>query len=542
MGNQTQQKIFRAMAEPEFYPHQVSRIRQKDTHISKVFLTGPYAYKIKKPVDLDFLDFSTLEKRRRCCEREVLLNRRLTEDVYLDVVGITRDKGVYAMGGDTKAVEYAVRMRQLADSRMLENLISGDKAIPQDMAALGRTLARFYLSSPRQDSLGADHVWQNLFNACEENFSQTSGCSRTLFDRDLWETVRDATLSFLKNRRTCFDQRFREGWIRDCHGDLRCGHVYFTDKGIQIIDCIEFNDRLRRIDIASDLAFLLMDLDFRARPQYGDILLDEYLKLTADTRAFQLLPFYKCYRAVVRCKVNCILLSSQGLDRRQRKEAHLDALGYLDLARQYVLQFSRPGVWVVCGVPASGKSTVAERLSRALGIKVFRSDEIRKGIFGLSPLDSGIARMGKKLYSAQATALTYEKMLSLARQKIDAGCSTVLDATFSLEKHRRDLMRLTQDKAIRPIFIECTADDRILKQRLASRESTPSVSDARIHDFETLKARYEPFKADGRCLHIRIDTATQVDESIRQLLIQSFRISPCSMNSPSRILGEQKID
>ena len=524
MGNTIQQQIFQAMADPDFYPHEVSRIRQVDTHISKVFLTGEYVYKIKRPVDLGFLDFSTLEKRRYYCDREILLNRRLTNDVYLDIITITLDNGAYAIGGTGETVEYAVRMRQLPESRTMQNLVASREINQSDIASLGRILGQFYLQTPQNESLRPKDGWKNIFDACKENFRQTESCSGTLFDKEIWETVKGATLSFLKSRQAYFFQRFKTGKIRDCHGDLRTGHIFFTDHGIQIIDCIEFNDRFRHIDVLSDLAFLLMDLDSQGEPGYGDCLLNEFIRLTNDIKAFPLLAFYKCYRAFVRCKVNCILLQSQDLQQQERKKIHHEALKYFDLAFRYVRQFFQPAIWVVCGMPATGKSTIAKTLSEILEIKVFRSDAVRKEMFGLQTHDSGLALAGEKLYSASAGSLTYNKLLYLAQQEIENGVSVILDATFSEEKYRRDVINLAKDKGITPIFIECTAEDVIMQDRLLQREFHPSVSDARIELFEALKTRYEPFRHYGDALHICVDTACSLDESVRRILIKAFRI------------------
>lgn len=538
MDNQLQQQVFRAMAAPEFYPHPVSRIQQVETHISRVFLTGTHVYKIKKPLDLGFLDFSTLEKRRHFCSREVALNRRLSTDIYLDVVAVTLDNGVVTLEGTGPVIEYCVRMRQLSESGSLESLIGSGRVRLPDVAGLGRTLARFYRDSPEPASMEGDAVWQNIADACQENFRQTASCSGTLFDQYLWETVRDATQVFLTDRRTGFLQRARSGRVRDCHGDLRTGHIYFTDQGIQIIDCIEFNDRLRHIDIASDLAFLLMDLDFQGRPDLGDLLLEQYLRQTSDIQAFLFLAFYKCYRAVVRCKVNCILLRSPGPGKEERKKTHLDAIRYLDLAGCYARQFSRPMVLVVCGMPATGKSTLAGALANAFGIRVFRSDEVRKRRFGLTPHDNGIAAVGEALYSSSATAATYRDLLDLARQEITRGESVILDATYSRQRYRQEVMALAADLGAWLVFIECTADNGLVKERLLKRESEPTISDARIHQFDMLKARYEPFLNDGSCRHVRADTAVPPDELIRQVVIRSFRMDTESVTMPSRTPGE----
>ncbi len=523
MGDEIQNKIFKAMERPGFYPHQVRRIEIRETHISKVFLTGEYVYKVKKPLDLGFLDFSTLEKRRFYCDREISLNRRLTHDIYLNMVAITLNNGEYGLGKGGQTVEYAVRMRQLPDASSLQQMIKARKINKPHMVDLGRKLAQFYLQAPESKALGAEGAWQNVFDACKENFRQTKNFCDSLLDKETWETLQGATISFLKGRRSHFIHRYKAGKFRDCHGDLRTGHVYFTDKGIQIIDCIEFNDRLRHIDVISDLAFLLMDLDFHGEKGLGDCLLNEFLGQTDDTKAVLMMAFYKCYRAFVRCKVNCIFLSSNDLHSKERETAQSHALKYLDLSYQYALQFSRPRIWVICGMPATGKSTIAKALSQILDIEPIRSDLVRKKIFGLKPHEKGEVLFEEKIYSSSAGSLTYGKLLCLAQQEIENGASVILDATFSRAKHREDLISLAKDKGIKPVFLECTAAEETIKERLRRRESTPSVSDARLDHFEAFKARYEPFACDENARHIRVDTTLPLEKCIRQILIRAFR-------------------
>jgi aminoglycoside phosphotransferase family enzyme/predicted kinase len=522
MNAENQQKLFQAMADPAFYPHETSQIKSLETHISKVFLTGYYVYKIKKPMDLGFLDFSTIEKRRFYCDREIILNRRLTKDIYLDVVAITVKHKSYALGGKRDIVEYAVKMRQLDDSRSLLQMIKSQEINRDDVTDLGRKLAQFYINAPISDHLQTGDGWQNVLDACRENFKQTQPFSKTLLHRKTWKTVQEATLSFLQTRKSYFIHRFKTGKVRDCHGDLRTGHIYFTDTGIQIIDCIEFNDRLRHIDVINDLAFLLMDLDFRGKHGIGDCLLNEFLKATDDLKAFLLLDFYKCYRAFVRCKVNCIFLASQKTPPQEREKKLLDMRRYLDLSHEYALQFSRPSIWIICGMPATGKSTIANALARTLEIEPIRSDVIRKTLFGLAPHECGGTRFKEKIYSSAGTALTYETLLHRAQQEIANGSSVILDATFSKASQRANLISLAKVKGIKPVFIECQATEKIMKERLLRRQFTPSISDARLENFNALKSRYQHLSCDNNIRHIIVNTALPLDKCIRHLLIKAF--------------------
>ena len=522
MNTENQQKLFRTMATPAFYPHETSLIRSLETHISKVFLTGPYAYKIKKPMDLGFLDFSSIDKRRFYCDQEVMLNRRLTKDIYLDVVPISFKQNTYVLGGKRNIVEYAVKMRQLNDSHSLCRMINRQEINRDDITDLGQKLAQFYVHAPISEHLTAEEGWQNILEACRENFRQTQAFSKPLPYKETWEAVQKATLCFLQTRKSYFIHRFKTGKIRDCHGDLRTEHIYFTDTGIQIIDCIEFNERLRHIDMISDIAFLLMDLDFRGVPGIGDDLLNEYLKGTDDLNGFLMLKFYKCYRAFVRYKVNCIFLASPEITARERKEKTLEMHKHLDLAHEYALEFSRPGIWIICGMPATGKSTIANALGQALEIEPLHSDIIRKTLFGLEPHECGGTRFKEKIYSSSGTQLTYKTLLHRARQELAKGSSVILDATFSRASQREQLIALTKEKGITPVFIECQTPESIMKERLLERQFTPSVSDARLENFNALKSRYQPLSCDDSIRHIIVNTALPLEKCIRHLLVKAF--------------------
>lgn len=528
MDTNHQQNLFKAMEDPGFYPHPAAPVTIEETHISRVFLTGEFVYKIKKNVNLGFLDFSTLEKRRFFCEKEVSLNRRLTRDIYLGVVPITLDHGLYSLGKTGSIVEYAVKMRQLDESwsldQRIKNQTQGNSAnLRSDVITLGEKLGQFYLTAPvgKGDNMGGDG-WKNIFCACNENFNQTQGFTKTLLDEKSWTMVRDETLAFLEARKPCFTARLKSGKIKDCHGDLRCEHIYFTHRGIQIIDCIEFNDSLRHIDIINDLAFLLMDLDFCGQQSLGDLILDRYLALTGDLQAFKLLDFYKCYRAFVRCKVSAIFLASAQPAPGERKKKQLEALKYLDLAQEYALRFSRPGIFVIHGLPATGKSTMAKALGRALEVEPMRSDIVRKQMFGISPHDVGARQFKDNIYTPSATDRTYERLIDLAQRQIETGASVILDATFSREQYRENLVHLAKKRGITPVFIECRTPDNIMKERLLEREHSLSVSDARIVHFEPLKHAYQPITKSNDVRHITIDTTLRPDQCIRELLIKAF--------------------
>jgi len=512
-----QEKIFERMQHPDFYPHPVQSVELRETHISMVFLTGDVVYKFKKSVDMDFLDFTTLEKRRYFCEQEVELNRRLTRNVYLGVAAIKHANGGYHFQGSGGTVEYAVKMQQLPAEASMQRLLKSGRLDSAAVDNLARVLSRFYRKAPTDAAIKDIGSWQTISKNCEENFSQTEEFAGDVIDRRKYQIIMVATRSFLQRRKALFDQRIEEGKIREGHGDLRTGHIYFTGDGIQIIDCIEFSQRFRCGDIASDLAFLAMDLDCEGYPQIARRLLKEYIQLSGDRGVMMLMDFYKCYRAFVRAKVYCFRLrQAESADEEQRLGRL--AQQHLDLAYEYALQFSRPTIYVVCGMIASGKSTVAGALAEALQIKTINSDVVRKKLFSQQSFENRNADFGEGMYGKGATAVTYDKLLKEAQEQIRNGHSVILDATFSREYQRRDVLRMAADTDTNIVFIECRCREAVIRQRLEKRNDGHDVSDARLKHLDGFKRRYEAFNDIGSAIVIAIDTEKPLEENMAVLL------------------------
>jgi hypothetical protein len=309
-----------------------------------------------------------------------------------------------------------------------------------------------------------------------------------------------------------------ENKIRESHGDLRTDHIYFTQDGIQIIDCIEFNERFRYHDIASDLAFLSMDLDFQGHSDIARELLEAYVHHSGDRDVFVLLDFYKCYRAFVRAKVNCFGLKQDSAGEEEQFELNTQIRRFINLAYRYALQFARPTVWVVCGMIASGKSTVAKALADVLQIKVLRSDVVRKKLFDRHVLESQEEEFGKGIYSQDATSLTYGKLLLLAHEEIERGRSVILDATFSREDQRREVLRLVKDMDADIVFVECRCRDEVIRDRLEKRDTTSQVTDARLKHLDAFKAVYEALDEISNEILISIDTERPLKENVAEIL------------------------
>lgn len=525
-----QSALFEQMESPAFYPHPADSVKTLETHISKVFLAGDYVYKIKKPLDLGFLDFTTLENRKYFCRQEVVLNRRLTRNIYLDAVGITCKNGQYRLGGKDVPVEYAVKMRRLPDSCSMKYLMREGRIHESQIKKLARLLSEFYDQNsdirPRDMKITFETIRAN----CAENFMQADPYAGKYFDRDVFDTVRSKTVSFLNRRKTIFEDRMQQNCFRDCHGDLRTGHVYFTedgftDAGIQIIDCIEFNERFRYQDVASDLAFLVMDMEFLGYPELAENLLFSYARFSNDSGVYLLIDFYKCYRALVRLKVKCIGLQGNNPAKRERDKLVAKIRRYLALGHHYILCAARPVLWVVCGMPATGKSTIAGELGHALKVRVINSDVVRKKMFGSPsrtplqiPFESGI-------YSKTATVRTYSWMLRLARKEIENGNSVVLDATFAARHFRREAIRLAEETDAGILFAECVVPENLLKQRLKERENKETVSDARISHYSFFKKRFEPLDEIEADSHIIVHAEQLADACVGRMLAAKYKNS-----------------
>ena len=357
----------RAMRDPAFYPQPVAQVAVRETHISWVFLTGSLVYKVKKPVDLGFLDFSAPARREHFCRQEVDLNRRLARDVYLGVATIMRTADGYRLDGHGAPVDYAVRMRQLSSGDTLKRRLPAGRLDAAALEGLAGTLVAFYEAAATGGAVNDMGAPQAIARNCEENFAQTAGVAGRRFDRRTWEVVAAATRGFLENHSDLLQRRVVEGRIRDGHGDLRTDHVYLTDDGIRIVDCIEFNERFRWADVACDLAFLAMEMDEEGFASQAAALIDAFVRRSGDLSLYGLLDFYKCYRAMVRLKVNCLRLAQADVGQPERETAEAAIERFLVLAYRYAVRFSRPVLWVVWGMAAAGKSTRGPRPGRGAG-------------------------------------------------------------------------------------------------------------------------------------------------------------------------------
>ncbi|MFA5309967.1 MAG: phosphotransferase [Dehalococcoidales bacterium] len=327
-------ELVQALLDPQVYPEPPPRVELVQTQISYVFLAGDFVYKIKKPVDMGFLDYTTLEKRLALCRKEVELNRRLCTDTYLGVTPVTKENGRYKVGGEGEAEEYAVHMRRLPQDAMMDSLLRRNKVTPAMVARVAAVLVDFHRTAATSREIasigGLDAVIQNT----SENFTQTDRFFGSIIVPETFRRIKAYTGDFIKDNRDLFLKRMAEGRVRDCHGDLHAAHVCFIN-GICIYDCIEFIDRLRYTDVAADIAFLAMDLDHYGRRELSDAFIKAYIEQSGDSEILTLLNFYKCYRAYVRGKIGCLQYDDKYISAGEKEQIAANARSYFALALSY---------------------------------------------------------------------------------------------------------------------------------------------------------------------------------------------------------------
>lgn len=499
--------VLRFLRSRRSYPEPPERIQLLQTHASWVAVTERFVYKVKKPVDFGFLDFSTLEKRRHFCEREVTLNRRLCPDAYLGVIPIRRNGRRWRFDGDGEIVEYAVKMKRLATSDFLLEMLKDGRLTRRHIDRVIATLRQFYSQTGETRHLAKWDGVAGLRENTAENFRQVKAFFGVTITRSAWDAIGSYTEQFYRQHGALFRARAREGRIRDCHGDLHLEHIHMAPDKVRIYDCIEFNDRFRLIDVANDLAFLAMDLDFHGRADLGRYLVTRMAKGLRDPGMLQVLDFYKCYRACVRGKVESFRSKALGVSRREQVESRKLAQQYFRLALQYAICGSAPMVIIVMGHVAVGKSTLARALADELGCNVFSSDRLRKELAGVPLRVRGSAQDRARLYSSGMSRRTYAALFRGAVGEIRHGRNVVLDATFAQRRRRDALCAKLQKAHIDYCFVELRASRSTVRQRLAAREySRNEFSDARLEDFPALERAYEsPKEVDSRhCLSIRV--------------------------------------
>ena len=498
---------------PEAYPApRPSTIDLITTHISWVFITDREVWKLKRPVDYGFVDYTTLERRRHLCHEEVRLNSRLAADVYLGVVPVRLDNGRHSFTSHGTVVDYAVRMRRLPQTASAESLLAHGHLSHERLSRLAGRLAAFYVASPPSASGGSLDV---LRANVEENFVQVQPFIGRFVEPETFEAVRTWQLGCLARDVHTFEARQEQGRIRDGHGDLRLEHVYFEGDEPIAIDAIEFNERFRVADVAADVAFLAMELDARSRRDLAESFLAAFAMESADYDLYAVVDFYLSYRAWVRGKVASFLSAdpSTGSEKAQRKSREAERL--FALARTYgEPRVERGPVVAVGGLIGAGKSTLARSLARSLSIPVIDSDRTRKALAGVPATKQASA----KAYTGAFTRQTYDELFRRADVVLDSGRGVILDATF----RDRDLRLRARELAIRhgrPFrFVEAVCDDATLRARLQARAAAGvSVSDATEGLLERVRREFEPVTELTTVEHVPVRTTLPMSTQVQAI-------------------------
>src|SRR5437763_3853717 len=512
------QELVSFLEVPASYPHGPREVRSIQTHISWVFVTTPFVFKVKKAVNFGFLDFSTLEKRRHFCQRELELNRRLCPSVYLDIVPIYKSASGFSFKAEGAIAEYSVRMRQLPDGWFLSELLVKRFVGENEINRVISCLDRFYESETSTPEIEQWGTPEKLKISTDENFLQVDPFVGRTISPAAFETIRHFTNHFYAANEKLFRERVQQHRIRDCHGDLHLDHIHITPEATTTFDCIEFNDRFRFIDIANDLAFLAMDFDFEGRSDLGNLLLRNAAREFGDDGILKVSDFYKCYRAFVRGKVQSI----QGISMKTTTlEEHAEqAARYFRLALRYAVSGSEPFVLAVIGRVGTGKTAVAKKLGSELDLPVFSSDEIRKTLAGIPLTERTAAERRDDVYSEQMTEQTYKELLAKGLTALKTQRGVVLDATFSSQANRELLRQECAKAKVCLQVIELDVDTDKIERRLRARDqSVNEISDARLEDFEKLNSAYEPPSELVPGL-IRISTDNAVSDAVKMILLR----------------------
>lgn len=489
-------------------------IEMMQTHISVLLLSRSYVIKLKKPVDFGFLDYTTLKKRLKACEDEIRLNRRLCPSTYIGLGGVVDFAGQIGFSGRTgKIVDYGVWMRRLPEDRMLDRMIANNRVTESVIDRVASRLSEFHHAAARGPEVEKWGSLAEIRHNWEENFTQMEPFIYRTISATAFETIRSWVYEELETKPELFIRRARDGRIVDGHGDLRCESICVKDAVICIYDCIEFNDRFRCGDVASEVAFLAMDLDARGRPDLGYYFTEAYQRRTTDREFFRLLSFYRCYRAFVRGKVLSFRLNEAEFSEEERKTAAIRAGNFFDLANRYASRLKKPSVIAVGGLSGTGKTAIARALASELGLRVISADAIRHSLFDETkrpvPYSEGA-------YTTEASRLTYRKMIDRGCELLGEDRGVILDATFLRNDDRSMAEQMAVAEGAEWRLIECRLAPELVHKRLDERAARKDgLSDATWEIYLRQRENSASLcdESDSRCL--ALDTGVNLIDSAR---------------------------
>lgn len=511
------QALIAALQNPALFAHPVKEFQVIETHISWVLLTGDYAYKIKKPMNFGFLDFTELSSRAHFCAEELRLNQRLTDGLYLEVLPITGSVDAPQLGGEGAAIEYALKMRQFPQEQMLSTLQANGELTAAHIDQMARQIARFHLDAPK---VAIDHPLgtpDSVMAPVEQNFEQIRPFLSDKADLVQLDALQAWARSSFDRLHGLFEARKAQGFIRECHGDIHLGNATVIDGQVVIFDCIEFNEPFRLTDVYADTAFLAMDLEDRGLKSLARRFISQYLEITGDYAGLELLNFYKAYRALVRAKVALFSMPADA-DGVQRATTLRQYRNYANLAESYSAIPSR-FLAITHGVSAVGKSHVAMRMVEALGAIRLRSDVERKRLFGeQASQDAGQLQQG--IYTGEASQRTYAHLHQLTATILRAGFPVVIDATYLKQPQRQAAAEVASETGVPFLILDCNAPDAVIASWLTQRQADQSdPSDATLEVVAAQQAEREHLNAEELLQSKRVETneSGSLDELVKQI-------------------------
>jgi aminoglycoside phosphotransferase family enzyme/predicted kinase len=506
---QDQVTLIGALQNPAFFDHPVGEIRLIETHISWVILTGEFAYKIKKTVNFGFLDFSTLEKRHFYCEEEVRLNRRFTPGLYLDVVAVRGSVGHPSLHGEGRPIEYAVRMRQFSQHALLSAMASRHGITQEHIDEIACLVAAMHARAAVAGASAQYGQPRDIHHWVMENFEHIRTAPMDSNRREQLDQLERWCQREFQLRESVIQSRKADGFVRECHGDLHLGNLALIDGRITPFDCIEFNPHLRWIDVMSEIAFLVMDLQDRGYPELAYRFLNALLQQTGDYAGVRLLRYYLVYRSLVRAKVAALRLNQAAKSAEAENATWTEYESYVQLASSYAGSVN-PALIITHGVSGTGKSWVASRLAVSMGAIQVRSDVERKRLFGYRMDAKTGSGVQTGIYTADAGQQTYERLAGLARWLIEGGFTAIVDAAFLKHNERERFRLLAGQLGVSFVLLDFSTDDETLRMRIRERQSfAMDPSEAGIDVLEAQLRSQEPLDSNEREHAFEVETSRE---------------------------------
>ena len=511
----------------ELYDHPAPNLSFIETHVSWVILTGKYAYKIKKPVNFEFLDFSTLEKRKYYCEEELRLGQQFASEIYLAIVPITGTIAQPQINGTGPILEYAIKMCEFPQENLLSTLLKQGHLTENIIDQLGELIADFHKKTPVAAQNSRFGLPSEIHAPAIQNFEQIVPLLSNPTDINQLERLEIWTNRQFQQHHTLLKERKKQGFIRDCHGDLHLANIILYNNKPLLFDRLEFNEDLRWTDVIADLAFLMMDLTEKKKIGFANQLVNTYLHSTGDYQGLALLPYYLVYRAIVRAKIALFRLEQPGLSDKEHKKIQKEYYNFIKLAELYTLP-SKPCLIITHGFSGSGKTTTAKNSVNYCGAIQISSDIIRKQLFHIPLHTSSNSGLNSGIYTTQATKETYKKLETLAEVIIKANFTVIVDAAFLKHSQRDSFYKLANRLKVPFYILHCKENDSEIQQRIKKRLNSVSVSEADLTILTQQKKNNDPLTNLEKKLTFII---TSKQTSLKNALEKIFPCIPLGMLS-----------